>query len=228
MYRTGDLVRYREDGNLVFLDRLDQQVKIRGFRIELGEIEAVLNKRPEVKQAVVTTWEASPNDKRLVAYLLTETGVALEEEIVRTWLRDSLPAYMIPSELVFVDRFPLTPNGKLDRQALPEPHRQQQATYVAPRTPTEKQLADIMEEVLSVERVGVNDDFFALGGHSLLAAKFVSRIKQMLQLTVPLPLLFREPTIDQLAHYIDITLWAARQRTAPETALQEDEEEIRL
>jgi acyl carrier protein len=228
VYRTGDLVRYREDGSLLFLGRLDQQVKIRGFRIELGEIEAVLNARPGVKQAVVTTWEAGANDTRLAAYIISATGATLEEETVRTWLRATLPVYMIPSELVFMDEFPLTPNGKLDRRALPMPNHQQRSTYLAPRTPTEEQLAGIMAEVLSVDRVGVTDDFFALGGHSLLATRFIARVKHAFQLAVPLPLLFEEPTITRLADYIDMTLWAARQHAAPATALHEDEEEIRL
>ena len=229
VYRTGDLVRYREDGSLVFLGRLDQQVKIRGFRIELGEIEAVLNKRPEIRQAVVTVWETSPHDKRLAAYLLTEMGKTVDKKTVRSWLQETLPPYMIPSDLVFVDRLPLTPNGKLDRQALPVPDRRPQTTFVAPRTQTEEHLAAIMAQVLSVERVGINDDFFALGGHSLLATKFIARVKQVLQLAVPLPLLFREPTIKQLANYIDISLWAARQqRMTPVPVSQEEEEEITL
>jgi acyl carrier protein len=222
-------VRYREDGSLVFLGRLDQQVKIRGFRIELGEIEAVLNKRPEIRQAVVTVWQTSPHDKRLAAYLLTEMGKTVDKKTVRSWLQETLPPYMIPSDLVFVDRLPLTPNGKLDRQALPVPDRRPQTTFVAPRTQTEEHLAAIMAQVLSVERVGINDDFFALGGHSLLATKFIARVKQVLQLAVPLPLLFREPTIKQLANYIDISLWAARQqRMTPVPVSQEEEEEITL
>ncbi len=174
LYRTGDRVRYREDGSLVFLGRIDYQVKIRGFRIELGEIEAILNDRPEVRQAAVTTWEMAPDDQRLVAYLIPEDGAALDEATVRTWLRETLPTYMMPADLVFLDRFPLTPNGKLDRRALPEPNRLDRAVYVAPRTPTEVQLAMMMAEILSVEQVGIDDDFFELGGHSLLAAKLVS------------------------------------------------------
>jgi amino acid adenylation domain-containing protein/non-ribosomal peptide synthase protein (TIGR01720 family) len=231
VYRTGDLVRYRSDGSLIFLGRLDQQVKIRGFRIELGEIEAVLNKRPEIKQAVVTTFETVSSDKRLAAYLLPKPGEMLDEETVRTWLRETLPAYMIPGDLVVVDSLPLTPNGKLDRRALPEPHRRPQTGHVAPRTPTERQLAEIMAEVLSVDRVGIKDDFFALGGHSLLATRFVARLRQVMQLVVPLPVLFKEPTIEALANYVDTTLWAAaawQQGTAAERALQEDEEEISL
>jgi amino acid adenylation domain-containing protein/non-ribosomal peptide synthase protein (TIGR01720 family) len=228
LYRTGDLVRYREDGNVLFLGRLDQQVKLRGFRIELGEIEAVLNARPEIKQAAVAAWDAGPDDKRLAAYVLLSPDQAAGDETVRGWLLDALPAYMIPSDIVFVEGFPLTPNGKLDRRALPVPHRQP-SRFVAPRTASERQLADIMAEVLSMPQVGLDDDFFALGGHSLLATKFVVRIKQALQVALPLPVLFQQPTVGQLAEYIDTMLWAAgRQRPASETAPEEDVEEISL
>jgi acyl-coenzyme A synthetase/AMP-(fatty) acid ligase/acyl carrier protein len=228
LYRTGDSVRHREDGDLVFLGRLDQQVKLRGFRIEPGEIEAVLNARAEVRQAVVAIWDAGADDKRLVAYALVRPGHSISEETIRGWLRQSLPAYMIPSEVMFVDSFALTPNGKLDRRALPVPHRHQ-SRFVAPRTVTEKQLAAIMAEVLSVPRVGLHDDFFAEGGHSLLATKFVVRIKQALQVGIPLPVLFQQPTVGQLADYVDTTLWAAQQKSRmSEAALEADVEEISL
>ncbi len=228
VYRTGDQVRYREDGNLSCLGRIDHQIKIRGFRIELGEIEALLNQHAEVKQAVVSVWEAGADDKRLIAYILAEPGAALDADTLRTTLREQLPAYMVPSDWLFLDSFPLTPNGKLDRAALPAPNRQQRAAYTAPSTPTGAKLAELMAEVLSVERVSADDDFFDLGGHSLLAAKLVTRIAQAFQLSVPLPVLFQKPSIEQLAEYIDTTLWAAQQGSAPETTLQDDEEEFRL
>jgi Phosphopantetheine attachment site. len=152
----------------------------------------------------------------------------LDADTLRTALREQLPAYMVPSDWLFPDSFPLTPNGKLDRAALPAPNRQQRAAYTAPSTPTGAKLAELMAEVLSVERVSADDDFFDLGGHSLLAAKLVTRIAQAFQLSVPLPVLFQKPTIEQLADYIDTTLWAARQGAAPETTLQDDEEEFRL
>jgi len=228
VYRTGDQVRYREDGNLSCLGRIDHQIKIRGFRIELGEIEALLNQHAEVKQAVVSVWEAGADDKRLIAYVLAEHGATLDADTLRAALREQLPTYMVPSDWLFLDSFPLTPNGKLDRAALPAPNRQQRVAYTAPSTPTGAKLAELMAEVLSVERVSADDDFFDLGGHSLLAAKLVTRIAQAFQLSVPLPVLFQKPTIEQLADYIDTTLWAAQQGAAPETTLQDDEEEFRL
>ena len=137
-------------------------------------------------------WDAAADDKRLVAYVLADTGAVVDVESLRAGLRASLPAYMLPSEWVFLERFPLTPNGKLDRRALPIPHRTHRTTYTAPRTPTESQLAALIAEILAVERVGADDDFFELGGHSLLAAKLVSRIKQTFQLALPLPVLFQK------------------------------------
>jgi amino acid adenylation domain-containing protein len=228
LYRTGDQVRYREDGNLSCLGRIDQQIKIRGFRIELGEIEALLNQHAGVKQAVVSIWDAGVDDKRLIAYLLAEPDTKLAAEKLRDGLKLHLPAYMLPTEWLFLDSLPQTPNGKLDRAALPVPDRQRRTAYTAPRTPTEAKLAELMTEVLAVERVGADDDFFELGGHSLLAAKLVTRIAQAFQLAMPLPVLFQKPTIEQLAEYIDTTLWAARQGAAPEAELEDDEEEFRL
>ncbi|MBD9358038.1 non-ribosomal peptide synthetase [Methylomonas albis] len=227
LYRTGDQVRYREDGNLSCLGRIDQQIKIRGFRIELGEIEALLNQHAGVKQAVVSVWEAGVDDKRLIAYLLAKPGTKLDAENLRDGLKQHLPAYMLPTDWLFLDSLPQTPNGKLDRAALPVPNRQRRAAYTAPRTKTEAKLAELMSEVLAVKQAGVDDDFFELGGHSLLAAKLVTRIAQAFQLAMPLPVLFQKPTIEQLAEYIDTTLWAARQGATPEAELEDDEEEFR-
>ena len=230
VYRTGDLVRYRPDGTLVFLGRMDHQVKLRGFRIELGEIEAVLNEQAEVTQAVVTLWGTTADDQRLVAYVQPspEAGGTPDRAALRGWLGGRVPAYMIPSDVVVMERFPLTPNGKLDRRALPPPGRPAARELTAPRTPVEEQLAAIMAEVLSQERVGIDDDFFALGGHSLLATRLVARVKQALGLAVPLPILFEGPTVRQLAAHVDTILWAARQHSVPETAMSDDEEEISL
>ncbi|WP_413206152.1 amino acid adenylation domain-containing protein [Rhodospirillum sp. A1_3_36] len=232
LYRTGDLARHcATDGDLVFLGRMDQQVKLRGFRIELGEIEAALNERPEVKQAVVTLWGDGPDDQRLVAYVQSTEALdreTVDRERVADWLRARLPAYMIPSEVVALERFPLTPNGKLDRHALPPPDRPVVTVSAEPRTPLESQLAEMMAEVLSLDCIGIDDDFFALGGHSLLATRLVARIKHALELAVPLPVLFEGPTVRRLAAHIDTLLWAAGRQTAPDAELLDDEEEICL
>ena len=233
LYRTGDLARHREDGRLACLGRIDHQVKIRGFRIEPGEIEAQLERLPEVAQAVVAVWEAGPDDRRLAAYVVAVAGggqadPAALQTALRDALRQSLPDYMVPTEWMFLDRFPLTRNGKVDRRALPEPNRQPRAAHTAPRTPTEERLAALMAEVLAAERVGVDEDFFELGGHSLLAAKLVARIARAFGVALPLPVLFQAPTVERLAEHIDTTLWAARQGAAPATEAHEDEEEFLL
>jgi len=170
LYWTGDLARWRQDGELEYLGRLDHQVKIRGFRIELGEIEAALLDDWSVTQAVVVAREDSPGDKRLAAYVVGARGTAVDIGELRARLKQTLPDYMIPSAFVVLEALPLTPNGKIDRRALPAPEMQTASSgYVAPRTATEQVLASIWCEVLKVERVGIEDNFFALGGHSLLA-----------------------------------------------------------
>lgn len=203
LYRTGDLVRYRpfshSDAPLEFLGRRDHQVKIRGFRIELGEIEAVLTQYPNVHAAAVTT-HTTLNDLMLVAYLVPKDGNSNEmAQAVQDFLRARLPAYMIPATYIMLDSFPLTPSGKINRRALPEPTLSSTATsYVAPRSKTEGDLVQLWEEILQVEAIGVNDNFFALGGHSLLATQFVSRA-QAAGLKVTIEQLFAQPTIADLA-----------------------------
>ncbi|HEU0076211.1 MAG TPA: amino acid adenylation domain-containing protein, partial [Longimicrobiaceae bacterium] len=168
MYRTGDRARWLPDGMLDYLGRADQQVKIRGFRVEPGEIEAALRECPGVRDAVVTVREVGPRDARLVAYLVT-AGEAVSPAGLRAHLAGSLPEYMVPSAVVALDAFPLTPSGKLDRRSLPDPEPGGAADgYVAPRTPGEEVLAGLFAHVRGVDRVGIRDDFFALGGHSLL------------------------------------------------------------
>jgi acyl-coenzyme A synthetase/AMP-(fatty) acid ligase len=172
LYRTGDLARWRRDGTLEFLGRIDHQIKIRGFRIELGEIEAVLKKHPHVRELAVLAREDQTGDKRLVAYAVAQPGKALTEEELRQTARNRLPEYMVPPAFVFLENMPLTPNGKIDRKALPTPeasNREQPKDFVAPRTATETQIAAIWAEVLGLKEVGVRDDFFGLGGHSLKA-----------------------------------------------------------
>src|SRR3990172_5603493 len=181
LYKTGDLARYLPDGDIEFLGRIDHQVKIRGFRVEPGEIEAVLGGHPAVREVVVMAREDVPGDKRLVAYVVPVQGQAPAAIELRHFLKERLPEYMVPSAFVMLDMLPLTPNGKVDRRALPKPdglHAETDESYVAPRTPMEKFIAEIWQEALGVDRVSVHDNFFDLGGHSLLSIKVISRIEK--------------------------------------------------
>ena len=206
LYRTGDRVRFRDDGTLDFMGRLDHQVKIRGFRIELGEIEAVLAEHEDVRQAAVKV-HGEGVDASLVAYVVFEEEGGFDLREMRRILRRFLPDYMVPSLLIALDAFPLTPSGKLDRKALPDPgtlgSREGEA-YVAPRTPGEEALAGIWEEILGLERVGVHDDFFALGGHSLLATQVTSRVAEDMGVELGLWSLFESPTVAELAEDIEV------------------------
>ncbi|HUZ00931.1 MAG TPA: AMP-binding protein, partial [Thermomicrobiaceae bacterium] len=199
VYRTGDLVRYRPDGALEFLGRLDDQVKLRGFRIELGEIEAVVGHAPGVGQAVVLLREDRPGEKRLVAYVVADAEAAPSPDEVRRYAGQFLPAYMIPSSFVVLEAFPLMPNGKLDRGALPAPEATAPLeAYVAPCGPAEQTLAGIWADVLGLDRVGIHDNFFELGGDSIRALQIVARATQ-----AGLPLaprhLFQAQTVADLA-----------------------------
>ncbi|WP_188555321.1 non-ribosomal peptide synthetase, partial [Edaphobacter dinghuensis] len=205
MYRTGDLARYLPDGNLEFLGRNDQQVKIRGFRIELGEIEARLVEHPLIEQAVVIAKKDTSEDKRLVAYYTTSASKDISAEHLRMYIATLLPEYMVPSAFVHLEALPLTPNGKLDRKALPAPEGDAYAShaYEPPYGETEIVLAEIWKELLHVERVGRNDNFFHLGGHSLLAVRLLSRLAQNFELHIPLTELFAAPTLVQMGTAID-------------------------
>ncbi|MET0395816.1 MAG: amino acid adenylation domain-containing protein, partial [Longimicrobiaceae bacterium] len=208
-YRTGDRVRWLADGTLEFLGRIDQQVKVRGFRIEPGEIEAVLRLHPVVVDAAVAARTDGVGGTRLVAYVLPAGGVARPEAAeLRAWLRERLPDAMVPSAFVALDAFPLTPSGKLDRRALPEPEAVDAgaAEPVPPSTPVEEILAGIWAELLPVASVSVRDDFFALGGHSLLGTRVVSRVRDALGVELPLRALFEEPTIAGLAGHVETLL----------------------
>jgi amino acid adenylation domain-containing protein len=213
LYRTGDLGRYRVDGAVDFLGRSDHQVKIRGFRIELGEIESVLSQHPAVAQSLVLSREDAPGDHCLVAYIVADGRQADESEL-RSFVRKHLPEPMAPSAFVFLDSLPLTPNGKVDRSALPTPDQGGAAlemSYVAPRTPAEKSVAEIWAEVLKVDRVGIHDNFFELGGHSLKATQVISRTNKKFQIQLPLRNLFETPTVAGLAESVQALRQVDRQ-----------------
>jgi aspartate racemase len=206
LYKTGDLARWRADGNIEFLGRIDHQVKIRGFRIELGEIESVLGEHEAVREVVVMAREDVPGDKRLVAYIIPEGKQTPSVSLLRQYLKEKLPEYMVPNVFVMVEKLPLTPSGKVDRRALPAPEHTRpelEATYVAPRTPVEQSLVEIWASVLGVERVGINDNFFELGGYSLLAVQLFVRIRKWAGIDLPLATLFKSPTVRGLAELID-------------------------
>ncbi len=194
MYRTGDLARWTRNGVIEYLGRTDDQVKIRGFRIELGEIEAVLSGAPWVGQAAVVV-----RDQRVIAYIVPGNG-CIDVDEVRRHAAANLPEYMVPSAFVTLDQLPLTPNGKLDRKALPAPEFQ--ATGRAPRNAREETLCGLFAEILNLDRVGVDDNFFVLGGHSLLATKLVSRIRETLGARVPVRMIFQAPTVAGIAELI--------------------------
>jgi amino acid adenylation domain-containing protein len=202
LYRTGDLCRRLASGEIEFLGRIDNQVKLRGFRIELGEIEALLKAHPAVRESVAVV-----DDNRLAAYVVAEGGGVTGNEL-RSYLKERLPEYMVPSVFVLLDELPLTANGKIDRKALPKPDRVRPEltdVFVAPATEVEESVARIWAEVLGVERVGVNDNFFELGGHSLLATTIASRIYELFQIELPLRTLFEAPTVAALATVIEST-----------------------
>jgi amino acid adenylation domain-containing protein len=198
LYKTGDIVRYRSDGNLEFLGRVDEQIKIRGFRLELGEIEAILGQHPDIQQAVVTLHEDEPDNKRLVAYIVSSP----KSDDWCNFLKEKLPDYAIPSVFVPLKTLPLTPNGKVDKKALPTPDRfnsRLQNKFIPPREAIELQLIQIWSELLQVQPIGVTDNFFDLGGHSLLAVRLIAQIEKHFGQKLPLSTLLQQPTIERLA-----------------------------
>ncbi|MBE9167119.1 amino acid adenylation domain-containing protein [Pleurocapsales cyanobacterium LEGE 06147] len=206
LYKTGDLGRWLPDGRIEYLGRIDNQVKIRGFRLELGEIEAVIAKYPAIKDCVVSDRHDSLGDKRLVAYFIWERSQNLDIQELRNFLKQKLPEYMIPSAFLELEAFPLTPNGKIDRNSLPIPDSYtttDKESYIAPRNYKEEKIANIWQEVLNLKQVGIHDNFFELGGHSLLATQVISKIRQSLSVELPLRCLFETPTVAQLANQLE-------------------------
>jgi amino acid adenylation domain-containing protein len=206
LYLTGDRARYLPDGQLVFIGRVDDQVKVRGHRIEPGEIEATALTVDGVERCAVVLNRAERGEPRLVAYVVGDADIS----VLRAELRAALPGYMIPSVFMHIQELPLTSNGKLDRNALPEPPltRDDREAYVEPRNDIEVRLAAIWSEVLGVDRIGVHDDFFELGGHSLMAAQLVARVTDTLQVGLPIRRLFDSPTIAGIAEHVETLRWA--------------------
>jgi len=203
LYKTGDLVRYLPDGNIEFLGRMDHQVKIRGYRVEPGEIENCLTDYAGVNEARVFAGEFRGNSKELVSYVTGQDK--LDVSMLREHLKKKLPEYMIPSYFVQLEKIPLTPNGKVDRKALPAPAEAGMSSgteYCAPRDETEQKLVRIWQEILGIEKVGVQDNFFDLGGHSLLLTGVRYKIQQSFNTDIPLANLFRYPTVAALAQYL--------------------------
>jgi aryl carrier-like protein len=205
MYRTGDLVRHLADGQLEYLGRNDDQVKVRGYRIELGEVEAALRNHSAVEDAAVVAQTIGPGEKRLVAYVVPKGGGRVPRRALRNYLSEKLPDYMVPSHFVTLEKLPLTPNGKVDRKALPDPDASRpelEVLYVSPRDEVERLVASIWQEVLRVDRVGVDDNFFDLGGHSLLVFQVHKRLRERLRRDLLIVELFRHTTVGALAKYL--------------------------
>ncbi|MFF3072028.1 amino acid adenylation domain-containing protein [Kitasatospora sp. NPDC057904] len=229
LYRTGDLARWQPDGTVEYLGRIDHQVKVRGFRIELGEIEAALAAQPGVGQVAVIVREDEPGDRRIVAYLTPGDGPAPDRSALRAGLGRTLPEHMLPSAFVPLDALPLSPNGKLDRRALPAPDRgAAPEAYVAPRTPVERQLAELWQRVLRLARIGVTDNFFELGGDSMHAVRVVGQAREQ-GLDIPLTELFTHQTVEAVAGWLDSrTETGGPQRRATAFGLLSPEDLARL
>ncbi|MDT7540866.1 MAG: hypothetical protein QOE33_770, partial [Acidobacteriota bacterium] len=232
LYQTGDLARYLPDGQLEYLARADHQVKVRGFRVELGEIEAALAEHPNVTQAVVMAREDLADDKRLVAYMTGHDGPSLTGSVLRSFIRERLPEYMVPSSFIVMEAMPLTPNGKVDRRALPAPspaHHAPETRDARPLTATEEVLAQVWADLLRLEEVRADDNFFELGGHSLLAMQLLSRIRSIFRIELPLRVVFESPTVTGVARSIEAAM--ADGQSAPPSLLRRkghDDDELPL
>ncbi|WP_427161994.1 non-ribosomal peptide synthetase [Aliinostoc sp. HNIBRCY26] len=233
LYKTGDLARYLPNGEIEYLGRIDYQVKVRGFRIELGEIEAIMAQYPAVQEAVVVVREDIACEWTLVGYFIpTDNSDRLQLTTeLRRFLKERLPEFMVPNILMVLETMPLTPNGKVDRKALPKPDPSRpelEANYVAPRTPLEQQIADIWAQVLNLPRVGIYDNFFELGGYSLLGIQVVSRLRQALEVEILMSNLFELPTVADLAERVETLRWATQGIQALEGESADDYEEGEL
>jgi acyl carrier protein len=204
LYKTGDLGRWCADGTLEYLGRNDDQVKVRGFRIELGEIEAQLVRHKQVKEAAVIVREDTPGDRRLAAYVTLRDATGPTAEELRAHMQAVLPEHMVPSAFVILEGFPLSPNGKLNRRALPMPATGAYVSrqYDAPQGAVEETVAGIWRELLRVERVGRQDNFFELGGHSILATQLMVRIRSAFSVEISMSVLFEVPTLRQLSSHV--------------------------
>ncbi|MEH1828475.1 MAG: non-ribosomal peptide synthetase [Nostoc sp.] len=204
LYQTGDLGRYLPSGEIEYIGRIDYQVKVRGFRIELLEIEALIIEHPEVREAVVTVDSSETDSQRIVAYVVPNSEQRLTISQLRDFLETKLPNYMVPTAFVFLEALPLTPNGKIDRKALKPPDTvrpELEVVYQPPQTEVEKTIADIWQEVLNLEKVGIHDNFFELGGHSLLLVQVHSKLQKRFQRDFLLVEMFQYPTVSHLARY---------------------------
>ncbi|MDP7094523.1 MAG: amino acid adenylation domain-containing protein, partial [Gammaproteobacteria bacterium] len=209
LFRTGDSARFRADGNIDYLGRTDDQVKLRGFRIEPGEIETILATHPQVQQAAVLLREDSPGDKRLVAYLVPDTGEAIDNAIIRTYAKDKLPDYMVPSVFIALDSMPLTPSGKVARRKLPEPENLalSSAAGELPHGPHQKALALIWQRLLKVKKVSLDDNFFEMGGHSLMTIKLIHEIEEATGEQLSIADVFENPTIREFSLLLENATW---------------------
>ncbi len=226
LYKTGDLARFLPDGQIAFLGRTDYQIKLRGYRIEPEEIMAVLNSHPAIETSVVVAREddANPGEKRLVAYIVLAPGAEIELDALRTMLAEHLPDYMIPAAFVRLDTLPITPNGKVDRKALPAPDTtntlQDEKTAALPSTLMEARVAEIVASLLGLEQVGIDDNFFMLGGHSLLGTQVIARVTSTFEVELTLRSLFEAPTVRQLSAVIESRILARLESMSDEEALQ--------
>ncbi|OKH20883.1 hypothetical protein NIES593_17295 [Hydrococcus rivularis NIES-593] len=223
LYRTGDLARYLPDGNIEFLGRVDRQIKIRGFRIELEEIEAVLCQHAQVQQAVVVVKE----EQRLVAYVVPKQAQNTLVEDLRHFLQEKLPEYMVPSAFIALKALPLTANGKVDRNALPD-RDELSNNFVPPRNPVEEVIASIWAEILNLKQVNIYDDFFALGGHSLLATQVISRLRKAFKVELSLRQLFEMPTVVELGKQIETAMKAGKDLEVPAIVRSKRDRELPL
>jgi len=209
-----------------FLGRIDNQVKLRGYRIELGEIEAVLGEHPEVRQVVVVVREDQPGDKRLVAYFVPASGAELDADKLRGYVREKLPNYMIPSAFVFLESFPLTVSGKVDRKALPMPQMGglEKQEYIEPRNQTELVLSKIWMDVLGIRRVSRGDNFFDIGGNSLSAIRVMARIQDEFEIAMPVRRIFEFSCLSELAVQVDLARIYQKQNSGSQEQKDDCEE----